>query len=219
MQWLSDWVKSGYKEPGIARCTGPGDMADKLLLTTPSKKFTCTGKCTCLQHQHIVMPWNTQFTSLTHRHTVVSHIWGGCGCLFSTCCYPRILNFFTNHELQENKADLFVKWTCDWNLFLTGPNWPTVEVLGPCGFLVPGKVASSTLLPPQALLPLWCRPSLVFPPPLSPNQTEPTVLPHLPSCFGRLCVLQLWRLQCPIITFGNFFVCCPCQEFAKEILV
>lgn len=44
MQWLSDWVKSGYKEPGIARCAGPGDMADKLLLTTPSKKFTCTGK-------------------------------------------------------------------------------------------------------------------------------------------------------------------------------
>ncbi|XP_071982122.1 slit homolog 2 protein isoform X1 [Engystomops pustulosus] len=41
MQWLSDWVKSEYKEPGIARCAGPGDMADKLLLTTPSKKFTC----------------------------------------------------------------------------------------------------------------------------------------------------------------------------------
>ncbi|CAL8333965.1 unnamed protein product [Lota lota] len=43
MQWLSDWVKSGYKEPGIARCAGPGDITDKLLLTTPSKKFTCTG--------------------------------------------------------------------------------------------------------------------------------------------------------------------------------
>lgn len=44
MQWLSDWVKSEYKEPGIARCAGPGEMADKLLLTTPSKKFTCQGK-------------------------------------------------------------------------------------------------------------------------------------------------------------------------------
>lgn len=44
MQWLSDWVKSEYKEPGIARCAGPGDMADKLLLTTPSKKFMCQGK-------------------------------------------------------------------------------------------------------------------------------------------------------------------------------
>ncbi|RXM30877.1 Slit-like 2 protein [Acipenser ruthenus] len=43
MQWLSDWVKSGYKEPGIARCTGPGEMTDKLLLTTPSKKFSCEG--------------------------------------------------------------------------------------------------------------------------------------------------------------------------------
>lgn len=51
MQWLSDWVKSGYKEPGIARCAGPGDMADKLLLTTPSKKFTCTGKHT-LSYTH-----------------------------------------------------------------------------------------------------------------------------------------------------------------------
>uniref|UniRef100_A0A8D3DKB4 Slit homolog 2 (Drosophila) n=1 Tax=Scophthalmus maximus TaxID=52904 RepID=A0A8D3DKB4_SCOMX len=49
MQWLSDWVKSGYKEPGIARCTGPGDMTDKLLLTTPSKKFTCTGRHTLIQ--------------------------------------------------------------------------------------------------------------------------------------------------------------------------
>lgn len=45
MQWLSDWVKSEYKEPGIARCAGPGEMADKLLLTTPSKKFTCQGMC------------------------------------------------------------------------------------------------------------------------------------------------------------------------------
>ncbi|KAM6221925.1 slit homolog 2 protein isoform 2-T2 [Rhynchocyon petersi] len=43
LQWLSDWVKSGYKEPGIARCTGPKEMADKLLLTTPSLKFTCEG--------------------------------------------------------------------------------------------------------------------------------------------------------------------------------
>ncbi|KAJ8399316.1 hypothetical protein AAFF_G00413540 [Aldrovandia affinis] len=43
MHWLSEWVKSGYKEPGIARCAGPGEMTDKLLLTTPSKKFTCQG--------------------------------------------------------------------------------------------------------------------------------------------------------------------------------
>lgn len=41
-----------------------------------------------------------------------------------------------------------MKWICDWNLFLTWPNWRTVEVPGPCGFLVPGKVASSALLPP-----------------------------------------------------------------------
>ncbi|XP_067858120.1 slit homolog 1a isoform X2 [Heptranchias perlo] len=43
LRWLSDWVKTGYKEPGIARCAGPGDMEGKLLLTTPAKKFECQG--------------------------------------------------------------------------------------------------------------------------------------------------------------------------------
>uniref|UniRef100_A0A671WS75 Slit homolog 1b (Drosophila) n=1 Tax=Sparus aurata TaxID=8175 RepID=A0A671WS75_SPAAU len=41
--WLSDWVKSGYKEPGIARCAGPRGMEGKLLLTTPADKFQCVG--------------------------------------------------------------------------------------------------------------------------------------------------------------------------------
>ncbi|KAK1792099.1 hypothetical protein P4O66_001877 [Electrophorus voltai] len=41
LRWLSDWVKTGYKEPGIARCTGPLGMEGKLLLTTPAKKFEC----------------------------------------------------------------------------------------------------------------------------------------------------------------------------------
>uniref|UniRef100_A0A4W4HLJ4 Slit homolog 1a (Drosophila) n=1 Tax=Electrophorus electricus TaxID=8005 RepID=A0A4W4HLJ4_ELEEL len=44
LRWLSDWVKTGYKEPGIARCTGPLGMEGKLLLTTPAKKFECQGK-------------------------------------------------------------------------------------------------------------------------------------------------------------------------------
>ncbi|XP_066478770.1 slit homolog 1 protein [Tiliqua scincoides] len=43
MRWLSGWVKTGYKEPGIARCAGPTDMEGKLLLTTPAKKFECQG--------------------------------------------------------------------------------------------------------------------------------------------------------------------------------
>lgn len=30
--------------PGIARCTGPPDMADRLLLTTPLNRFQCKGK-------------------------------------------------------------------------------------------------------------------------------------------------------------------------------
>uniref|UniRef100_A0AAX7TTH6 Slit homolog 1b (Drosophila) n=1 Tax=Astatotilapia calliptera TaxID=8154 RepID=A0AAX7TTH6_ASTCA len=41
--WLSEWVKSGYKEPGIARCAGPRGMEGKLLLTTPADKFQCVG--------------------------------------------------------------------------------------------------------------------------------------------------------------------------------
>ncbi|CAM2117906.1 unnamed protein product [Caretta caretta] len=43
LRWLSGWVKTGYKEPGIARCAGPPDMEGKLLLTTPAKKFECQG--------------------------------------------------------------------------------------------------------------------------------------------------------------------------------
>uniref|UniRef100_A0A6I8QKJ8 Slit guidance ligand 1 n=1 Tax=Xenopus tropicalis TaxID=8364 RepID=A0A6I8QKJ8_XENTR len=43
LRWLSNWVKTGYKEPGIARCTGPPEMDGKLLLTTPAKKFECNG--------------------------------------------------------------------------------------------------------------------------------------------------------------------------------
>uniref|UniRef100_A0A8C1VAK6 Slit homolog 1 protein n=1 Tax=Cyprinus carpio TaxID=7962 RepID=A0A8C1VAK6_CYPCA len=44
LRWLSDWVKTGYKEPGIARCAGPHGMEGKLLLTTPAKKFECQGE-------------------------------------------------------------------------------------------------------------------------------------------------------------------------------
>ncbi|XP_030235556.1 slit homolog 1a [Gadus morhua] len=43
LRWLSDWVKTGYKEPGIARCAGPKELEGKLLLTTPAKKFECHG--------------------------------------------------------------------------------------------------------------------------------------------------------------------------------
>ncbi|XP_043925467.1 slit homolog 3 protein-like isoform X2 [Protopterus annectens] len=43
LRWLSDWVKAGFKEPGIARCSGPEEMADRLLLTTPSSHFHCRG--------------------------------------------------------------------------------------------------------------------------------------------------------------------------------
>uniref|UniRef100_A0A8C3L477 Slit guidance ligand 3 n=1 Tax=Chrysolophus pictus TaxID=9089 RepID=A0A8C3L477_CHRPC len=41
LRWLSEWVKAGYKEPGIARCSGPEAMVDRLLLTTPTHHFQC----------------------------------------------------------------------------------------------------------------------------------------------------------------------------------
>uniref|UniRef100_A0A8C3JZJ3 Slit guidance ligand 3 n=1 Tax=Calidris pygmaea TaxID=425635 RepID=A0A8C3JZJ3_9CHAR len=41
LRWLSEWVKAGYKEPGIARCSGPDTMVDRLLLTTPTHHFQC----------------------------------------------------------------------------------------------------------------------------------------------------------------------------------
>ncbi|XP_056617252.1 slit homolog 1a [Triplophysa dalaica] len=44
LRWLSDWVKTGYKEPGIARCVSPHGMEGKLLLTTPAKRFECQGE-------------------------------------------------------------------------------------------------------------------------------------------------------------------------------
>jgi slit protein 2 len=39
--WLSSWIKTDYVEPGIARCTGPSQMANKLLLTSPIFFFQC----------------------------------------------------------------------------------------------------------------------------------------------------------------------------------
>ena len=44
LRWLSEWVKRDYIEPGIAKCSGPGPQKEKLLLTSPSDKFRCTGK-------------------------------------------------------------------------------------------------------------------------------------------------------------------------------
>ena len=44
LKWLSEWVKRDYIEPGIAKCAGPGPQKEKLLLTSPSDQFRCTGK-------------------------------------------------------------------------------------------------------------------------------------------------------------------------------
>ncbi|UJR08620.1 hypothetical protein I4U23_012879 [Adineta vaga] len=44
LSWLSSWIKTDYVEPGIARCTGPSPMANKLLLTSPITFFQCYNK-------------------------------------------------------------------------------------------------------------------------------------------------------------------------------
>ncbi len=42
LAWLSTWIKSDYVEPGIARCSSPFNLANKLILTTPTHNFVCS---------------------------------------------------------------------------------------------------------------------------------------------------------------------------------
>ncbi|RWS23730.1 protein slit-like protein [Leptotrombidium deliense] len=44
LRWMSEWIKKDYKEPGIAKCSEPRSMRDKLILTTPSDQFVCLGE-------------------------------------------------------------------------------------------------------------------------------------------------------------------------------
>lgn len=41
LQWLSNWIKRDYIEPGIANCHSPDRLGGKLILTTPSEGFEC----------------------------------------------------------------------------------------------------------------------------------------------------------------------------------
>ena len=43
LRWLSEWVKRDYIEPGIAKCSYPSQLQEKLILTTPSDHFQCNG--------------------------------------------------------------------------------------------------------------------------------------------------------------------------------
>lgn len=43
LQWLAEWVKKDFVEPGIAKCAEPSNMKDKLLLTAPVQSFQCSG--------------------------------------------------------------------------------------------------------------------------------------------------------------------------------
>lgn len=72
LRWLSEWVKAGYKEPGIARCRGPEAMVDRLLLTTPTHHFQCKGRSQ-LGPSALCCPQAFSFTPL------VSCVRGGVG--------------------------------------------------------------------------------------------------------------------------------------------
>lgn len=43
LRWLSQWVKADYIEPGIAKCAEPPELREKLILTSPSDNFVCSG--------------------------------------------------------------------------------------------------------------------------------------------------------------------------------
>jgi hypothetical protein len=59
---LAEWVKQDYVEPGIARCVEPHSMRDKLLLTTPSAAFECTGKFTTgPAYQTVLLAFSVHF--------------------------------------------------------------------------------------------------------------------------------------------------------------
>ncbi|RVE42091.1 hypothetical protein evm_013259 [Chilo suppressalis] len=44
LRWLAEWVRSAgeYVEPGIARCSEPARMRDKLVLSTQASAFSCS---------------------------------------------------------------------------------------------------------------------------------------------------------------------------------
>lgn len=42
LRWLAEWIQDGYTEPGMARCSDPKSMRDKLLLTASGNDFECT---------------------------------------------------------------------------------------------------------------------------------------------------------------------------------
>jgi slit protein 2 len=44
LRWLSEWVKRDYIEPGIAKCSYPSHLEEKLILTTPSDHYKCNGE-------------------------------------------------------------------------------------------------------------------------------------------------------------------------------
>uniref|UniRef100_A0A8C6KMY4 Slit homolog 3 (Drosophila) n=1 Tax=Nothobranchius furzeri TaxID=105023 RepID=A0A8C6KMY4_NOTFU len=93
LRWLSQWVKAGFKEPGIARCAGPADMADRLLLTTPLNRFQKSNinENICLyfviQGQDCEIPINACVSAPCYNGGTC-HIQPGQEDLFSCVCPP-----------------------------------------------------------------------------------------------------------------------------------
>jgi hypothetical protein len=42
LRWLANWLRGDFNEPGIARCFGPDNMADRLLVSAPPAEFVCS---------------------------------------------------------------------------------------------------------------------------------------------------------------------------------
>jgi Leucine rich repeat C-terminal domain len=57
LQWLAEWVKLDYVEPGIARCAEPEAMKDKLILSTPANMFVCKGKVKLIGFLSCLLPF------------------------------------------------------------------------------------------------------------------------------------------------------------------
>ena len=74
LKWLSEWVKRDYIEPGIAKCSGPGPQKEKLLLTSPSDKFRCTGRIYFIHKTFITLRIKAPIKSINHVYILHSFL-------------------------------------------------------------------------------------------------------------------------------------------------
>lgn len=94
-------MKTGYKEPGIARCAGPQGLEGKLLLTTPAKKFECTGKLLFFDMDVLLAAYRIGILSLSvSTGEVDTEVLAKCNpCLSSPClnqgvCHSDLMEIY-----------------------------------------------------------------------------------------------------------------------------